>query len=319
MRSPVRLAPLVVALALFLGGCANSPGSSSSGAAPSSPGPDVSSSFPVTLHAAGADVTVAAKPERVISLSPTATEMLFAIGAGDQVVAVDDQSNYPPEAPTTKLSGYQPNAESIASYQPDLVVYSNDLGDVKTALDDLGIPALEQPAAGKLADVYDEIEQLGRATGNAAAARDVVATMRSQIAAVVAAVPKPAHPLTYYHELDDTYYSVTSSTFIGRLYSLLGLRNIADRAKGAASGYPQLSPEYIVHADPDLIFLADTKCCGQSAATVAKRPGWSRIAAVRDGDVIPLDDDVASRWGPRIVELLKAIALAITNVEDRAA
>jgi cobalamin transport system substrate-binding protein len=245
--------------------------------------------------------------------------MLFAVGAGDQVVAVDDQSNYPREAPTTKLSGYQPNAESIASYRPDLVVYSNDLGDVRSALDDLGIPALEQPAAAKLDDVYDEIEQLGRATGNEARARDVVAAMRSQIAAIVAAVPKPPHPLTYYYELDDTYYSVTSSTFIGRLFSLLGLRNIADRAKGAASGYPQLSAEYIVHADPDLIFLADTKCCGQSAATVAKRPGWNRIAAVRNHDVIPLDDDVASRWGPRIVELLKAIALAITDIEDRAA
>jgi iron complex transport system substrate-binding protein len=317
MRSPVRLAPPAVALALLLAACGG--GSGASGNAASSPAPGASSSFPVTLHAGGADVTIPARPQRIVSLSPTATEMLFAIGAGDQVVAVDDQSNYPPEAPTTKLSGYQPNAESIASYQPDLVVYSNDLGDVRSALDDLGIPSLEQPAAVRLGDVYDELEQLGRATGNDGGAHDVVAEMRTKIAAIVAAVPKPARPLTYYYELDDTYYSATSSTFIGRLYSLLGLRNIADRAKGASSGYPQLSPEYIVHADPDLIFLADTKCCGQSAATVAKRPGWSRIAAVRNDDVVALDDDLASRWGPRIVDLLKAIALAVTNIEDRAA
>jgi iron complex transport system substrate-binding protein len=143
--------------------------------------------------------------------------------------------------------------------------------------------------------------------------------MRSQITAIVAGVPTPAHPLTYYHELDDTYYSVTSSTFIGKLYSLFGLRNIADAADKGGSGYPQLSPEYIISANPDLIFLADTKCCGQSRATVEKRPGWDEIAAARNGDVIPLDDDVASRGGPRIVDFVRAIARAVTSVEDRAA
>jgi iron complex transport system substrate-binding protein len=319
MGRSFRLVLLFVAFALLLAACANGSGTSSEGSTSSTPSPAASSSFPLTLHAPGGDVTIPARPERIVSLSPTATEMLFAIGAGDQVIAVDDQSNYPPDAPMTKLSGYQPNAESIASYRPDLVVYSNDLGDVKSALDDLKIPSLEQPAAVGLRDVYQEIAQLGRATGHETQARQLVASMRSQIAAIVAAVPRPPHPLTYYHELDDTYYSVTSSTFIGKLYSLLGLKNIADAAKGSASGYPQLSPEYIVHADPDLIFLADTKCCGQSAATVAKRPGWSQIAAVRNGDVIALDDDIASRWGPRIVDLLKAIALGVTKVEDRAA
>jgi iron complex transport system substrate-binding protein len=245
--------------------------------------------------------------------------MLFAIGAGDQVVAVDDQSNYPPQAPTTKLSGYEPNAEAIASYKPDLVVYANDLGDVKAALKDLHIPSLLEPAAANLRDVYAQIEQLGEVTGNTAGARRLISSMRSRIASIVASVPTPAQPLTYYHELDDTYYSVTSKTFIGKLYSLLGLKDIADAAGKTGSGYPQLSPEFIIAANPDLIFLADTKCCGQSPATVAKRPGWNRITAVRNGDVIPLDDDVASRWGPRIVNFLQAIARAVTNVEGAAA
>jgi iron complex transport system substrate-binding protein len=96
----------------------------------------------------------------------------------------------------------------------------------------------------------------------------------------------------------------------------VGLRNIADEAKGAGGGYPQLSAEYILDADPDLIFLADTKCCGQSARTVAERPGWDRIAAVENGGVIPLDDDVASRWGPRIVEYLRQIATAVSDVME---
>jgi iron complex transport system substrate-binding protein len=245
--------------------------------------------------------------------------MLFAIGAGDQVIAVDDQSNYPPDAPTTKLSGYEPNVESIASYEPDLVVYSNDLGDVASALDQLGIAAVLEPAASTIRDVYDQIEQLGIVTDNAHAAAALVRRMRAQIDEIAASVPDAAEGLTYYHELDDTYYTVTSSTFIGRVYSLIGLRNIADAADEDGSGYPQLSPEYIVDADPDLIFLADTKCCGQSAETVVERPGWAQLSAVRHGGVVELDDDVASRWGPRIVDLLRRVAHAVADAGAEAA
>ncbi|HYY08811.1 MAG TPA: ABC transporter substrate-binding protein [Actinomycetota bacterium] len=268
---------------------------------------DAAAEFPVTIDTASGSVTIDDRPTRIVSLSPTATEMLFSIGAGDQVVAVDDQSNYPADAPTTDLSGYEPNVEAIASYEPDLVVYATEPGDLGSSLEDLGITTLLQPAAATLKDAYGQIEQLGLATGNADRAREVIDGMKSDIGSIVDGVGKP-EGLTFYHELDDTYYSVTSSTFIGQLYSLVGLRNIADEAKGAGGGYPQLSAEYIIQADPDLIFLADTKCCGQSARTVAKRPGWDRIAAVRD-------DDVASRWGPRVVDFLRQIAHAVDRLE----
>jgi iron complex transport system substrate-binding protein len=280
-------------------------------AGPTDP-PSASTPFPVTIDG----LTIVTQPERIVSLSPTATEMLFAIGAGDQVEAVDDQSNFPADAPVTDLSGFEPNVEAIASYEPDLVVYSTEPGDLGAALDGLGIPALVQPAATTLDDVYEQIDQLGRATGNDSEAEDVVDGMRAEIDSITGSIEPPSEPVTFYHELDDTYYSVTSSTFIGQLYSLVGLRNIADQAKGAGGGYPQLSAEYIIDADPDLIFLADTKCCGQSRKTVAKRPGWDRIAAVRNGGVIPLDDDVASRWGPRVVEYLRQIAKAVAAVLD---
>ena len=107
--------------------------------------------------------------------------------------------------------------------------------------------------------------------------------------------------MTYYYELDQTYYSATSSTFIGQVLGLLGLRNVADAAKGAAAsgGYPQLSGEFILRSNPNYILLADTICCGQSATTVAQRPGWSGLAAVKSGRVLGLNDDIASRWGPR--------------------
>ena len=120
--------------------------------------------------------------------------------------------------------------------------------------------------------------------------------------------------LTFYHELDPTYFSVTSSTFIGQVYAMLGLTNIADEAEGAGSGYPQLSEEYILSQNPDLIFLADTKCCAQDIETVSERNGWNALSAVSEGKVIELDDDIASRWGPRVVEFLEAIATAVEQM-----
>lgn len=265
--------------------------------------------FPVTVEGgSGKKLTITSRPERIVSLSPTATEMLYAIGAGDQVEAVDDQSNFPPQAPRTKLSGFQPNVEAIAGYRPDLVVLSNDEQDVVAGMDRLSIPTLLLPAAQKLDDSYAQIGLLGKVTGHTAQATETTTKMKADIAGIVAAIPDRAAPLTYYHELDDTLFTVTSKTFIGQIYSLAGLENIADEADKDGSGYPQLSAEYLVKADPDLIFLADTKCCGQSAQTLAKRSGLGDLGAVKRGEVIPLDDDIASRWGPRVVDLLRTVA-----------
>ena len=285
--------------------------------APASPS-ETSVAYPVAVDTPTGPLTIDARPERIVSLSPTATEMLFEIGAGEQVVAVDDQSNYPDGVPSSDLSGYEPNIEAIASYDPDLVVYATEPGDLGSSLEGLGIPALLQPAAVTLEDVYGQIEQLGEVTDHATEAADVTEGMRADIDAILADV-SGSEGLTFYHELDDTYYSVTSSTFIGQLYELVGLVNIADRAKGAGGGYPQLSAEYIIDADPDLIFLGDTKCCGQSPGTVAERPGWDRIGAVERGDVIPLDEDVSQRWGPRVVEFLQAISGAVDDARADAA
>jgi len=266
-----------------------------------------------TVSAQGAGTAVV--PKRIVSLSPTATEMLYAIGAGNQVVAVDSDSDYPPTAPHTSLSGFQPNVEAIASYSPDLVIASNDPGGLVKSLNSLSIPVLLEPAANTLKDSYDQISQLGQATGHTAQATALDKTMRTQIAHIVASVPKPAKPLSVYNELDDTYFSATSSTFIGQIYRAFGLKNIADKAKGAGGGYPQLSSEYIVAANPSLIVLADTKCCHQTPATVAARPGWGHIAAVVHHEVIPVNDDIASRWGPRVVDFYRIVATHVAEAE----
>jgi iron complex transport system substrate-binding protein len=266
--------------------------------------------------AADPTTTIAANaPKRIVSMSATATEMLFAVGAGKQVIAVDDQSNYPATAPKTDLSAYEPNVEALVQRKPDLVVIA-DAGDLKASLEKLGIKVLAEPAAKGVADTYTQLTELGAVTGHSTQAAGVVSRMKAAIAKLVKEVPKRSKPLTYYHELDSTLFSVTSSSFIGALYKLAGLENVADAAdaNGQSGGYPQLSAEYLVHADPDLVFLADTKCCAQNEGTFAQRPGFGVLAAVKDHHVVNLDDDIASRWGPRIVDFLRQIVGTVKAV-----
>ena len=309
LRRPITAA--AVAAALSLTACGQDVGSAaratdSGGAA-----------FPTTVTTANGDVRIEDEPDAIVSLGATATEMLFAIGAGDQVKAVDEHSNYPTEAPKTDLSSYEPNVEAIIALAPDLVVVANDKGDLGKQLGAADIPLLVLPAAATLDEVYEQLGQLGQATGHPDEADDVATDVRTQLERIATSTPKPEQPVTYYHELTPDHYSATSATFVGQVFGLLGLTSIADKAPGGTSengGYPQLSAEYVVKADPDIIFLADTKCCQQTPAAVAKRPGWSSIAAVENDRVIPLDDDVASRWGPRVVELLKAAADALATM-----
>jgi len=254
-----------------------------------------------------ASTTVASAPSGIVSLSATATEILFAIGAGAQVVAVDDQSTYPEEAPTSALSGFTPNVEAIANYDPDLVVISYDPGDLVVGLEALGIDVLMQGAASAIDDTYSQIAELGDLTGHS----DEAAALNAEIVAGLESLAEghPGAGMTYFHEVDSTLYSATSSTFLGQLYALLGLENIADPADEDGWGYPQLSPEYVIDVGPDLIFLADAEW-GESAETVAARPGWDAMSAVQAGNVFPLDE-TAGRWGPRIVDFLTTVRAAV--------
>jgi iron complex transport system substrate-binding protein len=271
--------------------------------------------FPVTITAGNGKVTITKQPRRIISLSPTATESLFAIGAGPQVIAVDDQSDHPKQAPRTTLSGFIPNVEAIASYRPDLVVIAFDPKGLSDGLERLGIPVVLQDAPKAFKGVYQQIRQLGLVTGRTQNATRVVTGMKKRIDALVAKSRTRAAGRTVYHELSPDLYSVTSKTFIGQVFSRLGLRNIADAADASGFGYPQLSPEYVVAASPDVIVLADGVCCGQKPSTVAARPGWSRVSAVRTGSIVRIDDAIASRWGPRLVHFFRAMATALARLD----
>lgn len=273
--------------------------------------------FPVTIVTATGKVTVSKKPRRIVSLSPTATETLFAIHAAAQVVAVDEQSDYPKSAPKTTLSGFTPNVESIASYRPDLVVAQFDPKGMAEALRRLGITVVLQGAPSTFKGAYQQIRQLGLVTGHAADAGRVVSRMKARIAGMVRTSRAKGSGRSVYHELTPDLYSASSNSFVGKVYAALGLRNIADAADGAGTGYPQLSAEYVVSQSPDVIVLADTVCCGQKASTVAARPGWDRIGAVRSGSIVRVDDSIASRWGPRLVDFFRAMSVALARLAGR--
>jgi iron complex transport system substrate-binding protein len=254
----------------------------------------------------------AAAELRIVSLSPTHTEILFAIGAGDAVVAVDEYSNFPPEASVvaSSLSGFEPNVEAIAEYEPDLVVIGGDFTGLTEQLASIDIAVWSGEAPATLDGVYAQIIELGERVGRTEAARQVADDMRRRIDAAVASAANTSESLTYYHELDDTYYSVSATSFIGSVYALFGLTNITELG-GVVGDYPQLSAEFIVESNPDIIFLACTVYCSTTAESVAARPGWESVSAVTNARIIALNDDVVSRWGPRVADFVELIASSL--------
>ncbi len=283
---------------------------------PLSPSSAASQSPTIVVQSGGFTTKIIGVPKRIISLSPTATENLFAMGAGSQVIAVDDLSNFPTSAPKTKLSAFTPNVEALAARKPDLIILSVDSTNsmaVRKSLNLLNIPVLMEKAPDQLSDAYNEILAIGAATNHLAKSKALVASMKTSINKIVT-TSKRKVSLTFFHELDSTLYSATSKTFIGHVYADFNLLNIADKAAGAdASGYPQLSQEYLITANPQLIFLGDAQY-GESARTLAARPGWSAIDAVKNGHVVELPSDIPSRWGPRLVQFYQFIADSITKI-----
>lgn len=266
--------------------------------------------FPVTIESEGGTWTLDAAPQRIVSLSPTATEILFEIGAGDQIVAVDAYSYYPEEAPVTDLSGYDPNIEAVVAYEPDLVVIANDANDLVAALTALDIPVLVSSAPADIEGGFEAMAEIGLATGHVDETAATIARLRDEVSTALAAAPNV--PIRIYHELSDSLYAASSFGFIGAVYAAMGTTNIADEADPDGYGYPQLTEEYIVTADPELIIITDQ--VAYSADDVAARPGWDEITAVKNGNIVVVDADIASRWGPRLPQFIDAVAQALVNV-----
>jgi iron complex transport system substrate-binding protein len=256
-----------------------------------------------------------APAQRIAALSATHVEMLYAIGAGSQVIAGDLFTNHPPETETlTKIDSFNLNVEAVIDLDPDLVVLSFDPGEAVAAFEAVGIPTLLFVGAASLDDVWLQFGELGKASGHEEEAGAVVTEMLDEIDAIVADVGGVAAGVTYYHETDPfSFYTPNSSSFVGQLYALLGFENIADAAPDEfGTGYPQLSPEYIIEADSDVIFLG---AFGETPETVAARDGWATMSAVAEDRVFPVGVDESSRWGPRIVDFLEEVAGIVMTME----
>ena len=322
------LVAVSVAAAAALAGCSsagNSTAAAISALASAGPAPTPATSliphWPVTVSAPNGSVTIKALPQRIVSLDPTATEDLYAVGAGTQVVAVDSHSNFPPGAPVTSLSDVTPSVGEIAKYHPSLVISQNHAGLV-SALNKLGIAVLIEPEVFNLRDAYQQIEGIGLATGHAHQADEVVTNMTQRINDIVAQAGTKYQGLSYYWEQSSNpYRSETSASLVGHIMALFGLRNIADAANAPGGDQPELSGSYIINARPTLIFLADYGAAGGGVtpAMVAARPGWAGIPAVKAHAVFGLNADLTSRWSPRLPQLVEEIASALESLKLGAA
>ena len=237
-------------------------------------------------------------PKRIISLSPSITEILFEIGSGNQVIAVDNLSNYPNEAPITDISAYDPNVEAISLLNPDLVILSYNIKNLKTALKKIGIETIYLPAPLNFEDILDQIDYLGLQTGNEDKAKKLISKMKNRMK-TLQKLRENEKATKIYHEIDPNYYSPSKFSFIGDIYQKLNYKNVADKADISNLGYPKLSPELIISENPDLIVLPGKD--NKYVEKVKLRPGWSYIEAVKKNNFLLTNNDIASRWGPRIL------------------
>ncbi len=269
------------------------------------------SGFPVTLEGSdGTSVTLQAPPRRMVVLSPGHVETLFAIGAGDAVVAVDENTDYPPEAAAIelKLSGLEPSAEAIANLDPDLVIMSFAPEGFVEQLQGLDVPvwldAIDTDIT-TVEGVFDSIEELGRATGHVDEAGTVVAGLQERLDGVRERIADIEERPRVYLELDvfEGFNTVSPDDFVGDLIAKLNGQNIVEADEG---NYPTLQQEAIVSRNPEVIVLADAEF-GQTPEVVSARPAWETIAAVQSDRVFAIDPDIISRPGPRIIDALEAL------------
>jgi iron complex transport system substrate-binding protein len=310
------LTAALASAAVLLGACGGdeaapvaTPAPTTATAAPDVTATPAPPAFPVTItDSSGAAITIEAAPQRIVSHSPALTEILFAIGAGPQVVAVDNFSNYPPEVLSMQHVRYSsPEPEQAIALEADIIFFSGRQRGSVEAFRALDLPVFLNEEPTTLEGVLESITLIGRITGNEEAAVALVADMQARIDAVTARVADVTEGPLVFWEITDGLYTVAPESFIGSMLSLLKARNVAE---GATTAFPQLTAEAIVERDPDVIFFADADA-GVTVAAIGERPGWADIAAVRDGRVIEVDPDVASRPGPRIVEALEMVARAL--------
>jgi cobalamin transport system substrate-binding protein len=302
------LIPPLLSLLLLVAACSDDdspPPTPTSAPAAVEPSATVETAAPEVRSFTGSDgatVRLETPPQRIVSLASHATEIFCAIGAGEQLVAVDQFANCPAgsdEKPA--VDAFQPSVEAIVAYDPDLVYAWYDPGDLVRSLRTAGVPVFFLAVPADVDGLFENIRLIGEITGREEEADALIADMEAERDAIVASIEDVETGPRIFHESDASLYTARSDTFVGELYTLLKAQNIADEAE---SSYPQLSSEAVVAADPEVIVLADFA----DPAEVAARPGWSAISAVANGRICPVNPDLTDRPGPNIMQGLQALA-----------
>lgn len=259
----------------------------------------------------GREVTLNEFPQRIVSLAPSNTEILFAIGAGNQVVGRDELSDFPEEAKDVTNIGSTfdaLNTELIVSLNPDLVLAAeiNPPEQVKQ-LEDLGLTVYYLKNPTTLEEMYGNLELLAQMTGHQGEAATLIESLKARVAAVDEKIAPLSSRFSVFYELDATDpskpFTAGKGTFITQLIDRAGGYNIASDLEG----YPQLSLEQVVAADPAFIILGNARY-GVTPESIAQRPGWENLSAVKNGQIFPFNDDLVSRPGPRLVDALEELA-----------
>lgn len=306
VRSVTSLA-LVAVVTMFAACSSDAPQATATPSGSSTPAAAATpAAFPLTVtDSGGASLTLNAPARAIISHSPGATEILFAIGAGGQVVAADEFSNYPAEAKALRKVKYtDPSPEAEIALQPDLVIMATNQKAQVEAFRRLGLPVFFNQEPDSVEGVLRNVRLLGSMTGRTAEAEALAKQMQVRIDAVTSKLTDVQQGPTVFYELSDSLFTAAPQTFIGGMLTALKARNIA---QGAASPFPQLTAEAVIAAGPQVILLANHQY-GGAPEQVKARPGWSSIPAVRDNRLHPVNPDLVNRPGPRIVEGLELMA-----------
>lgn len=298
-------------------GCAAAPGGTTEpGSASTTPAtsgapasaPASRTPYPLELQdGEGRRVTIPAPPQRIVSLSPAHTEILFALGAGDRMVGRDDFSDYPPKANDLPKVGYSNiDLEKLAALNPDFVYAATRQKKFLPNFEQLGLRVYYAVEPITAQGVFEHILALGRVTDRQQEAEELVARMRTQMDGITQKLAEAQRGPMVYYELTPELFTASPSSFIGDMLRLLKARNAAE---GIEAPFPQLSLETLVTKDPEVIILADAPPYGkESPETVKARPGWREIAAVKSARIYAIDPDLVTRPGPRVVEGMAQLA-----------
>ena len=249
---------------------------------------------------------------RIVSVSPTHTETLFALGLGEFVVGVDSTSDFPDAALDVRRDDLQADSADLGpllALDPDVVIIGDDPTGLAQRLDTEGVASFSGPEPDTLDDVYAQILGIAGVVGRPDLGEDLVVSMRASVAAAVASLPAESGR-TYFHEIDPSLVTITSGNFLDAVYGELGLESIV---AADPSGFTAVTSDQVLSADPDVIMLADVECCSVNVDVLANRPGWSGLTAVSNGAVVELQDYMVMRWGPRVVDLVEAVAVGAAS------